>query len=216
MKAIKQVGSVVGLILLLGLVICFGTISVNPTTIASAPPSPAPPAPASPIPATPVAGGLPTRIIIEKVNLDAPVVEMGWRVIEQAGRPVSEWVVPENEAGWHINSARPGQGSNVVLSGHNNSTGGHVFAGLTELAVGDTIRILTSEDEQFDYQIEDTQIVRTLGASQETLAYLQTAIEPTAAERLTLITCWPSWTNTHRLIIVASPIKVGLSAERGG
>ena len=207
MKAIKQVGSIVGLILLLGVVICFGTITVNPTTIASAPPPPVSSPSALPASATPATGDIPTRIIIETIDLDAPVVEMGWRVIEQAARPVSEWVVPDDEAGWHINSARPGQGSNVVISGHNNSAGGHVFAGLAELAVGDTIRILTNEDERFDYQVEDTQTVRTLGASQETLAYLQTVIEPTAEERLTLITCWPSWTNTHRLIITAYPLE---------
>ena len=203
MKLVKQVGSVVGLILLLGMVICFGTITVNPVNISSAPAPTAPPITVKP---TTVASGIPQRITIEAIALDAPVVEMGWQTVEKGGGPVSEWVVPENEAGWHINSAQPGQGSNIVISGHNNSTGGHIFGQLAELEVGDTIRILTSEDKAVTYQIKETQIVRTLGASQQTLDYLQQIIEPTSSERLTLITCWPSWTNTHRLIITATPL----------
>ncbi len=31
-------------------------------------------------------------------------------------------------------------------------------------------------------------------------------IAPTTNERLTLVTCWPKRSNTHRLIIVAEPV----------
>jgi sortase (surface protein transpeptidase) len=30
-------------------------------------------------------------------------------------------------------------------------------------------------------------------------------LQPSDDERLTLVTCWPQWSNTHRLIIVARP-----------
>ena len=147
----------------------------------------------------------PQRLVVEKINLDAPVVEMGWRVQGEGAEAVSVWNVPENEAGWHVNSASPGQGSNVVISGHNNSTGGHVFGQLGEIEVGDQISVWVDEEMAYTYTVDETQIVRAFAASQETLDYLQAVIQPTAEEQLTLITCWPSWTNTHRLIIIAHP-----------
>ena len=57
-----------------------------------------------------------------------PWFEMDWVTEERRGQVVSEWVIPENEAGWHRNSAWPGQGGNIVISGHNASLGGQIFA----------------------------------------------------------------------------------------
>ncbi len=113
--------------------------------------------------------------------------------------------MPDNEAAWHRNSAVPGGGSNVVISGHNNSLGGRVFAGLEELTVGDQVTLWNGDGGSFVYQVREKKMVRALGASAETLAFLESVIEPTSHEQLTLITCWPNWTNTHRLIIIADP-----------
>jgi LPXTG-site transpeptidase (sortase) family protein len=146
----------------------------------------------------------PTRIAAQTIALDAPVVEMGWHVVESVGQQVSEWEMPNTEAGWHRNSAGPGEGSNVVISGHNASTGGQVFAGLDELQVGDEITVWADADS-FVYQVVDKTIIRTFAASDEADAYLRTVTEPTDHEQLTLITCWPNWTNTHRLIVIAEP-----------
>jgi len=33
-------------------------------------------------------------------------------------------------------------------------------------------------------------------------------INPTADERLTLVTCWPATGNSHRLIIIARPVSL--------
>lgn len=147
----------------------------------------------------------PTRIVAETVNLDAPVVEMGWYVEEKWGRVSSVWDVPENEAAWHRNSARPGEGGNVVISGHNASLGGQVFAEIENLEVGDLITIWNDVNESFIYQIQEKTIIRTFAATAETQEFLQASMDPTSQEQLTLITCWPRWTNTHRLVIVAEP-----------
>jgi sortase A len=149
--------------------------------------------------------GIPARIVAQSINLDAPVVEMGWQTKERWGQVISEWDVPEDEAAWHRNSAVPGEGGNVVISGHNNSLGGRVFANLEELTVGDQITLWNDEDASFLYQVREKKLVRVLGASQESQEVLQMVIEPTSDEQLTLITCWPNWTNTHRLIIIAAP-----------
>ncbi|MCB0163894.1 MAG: sortase [Anaerolineae bacterium] len=148
---------------------------------------------------------LPRRIIAESINLDAPVVEMGWQVSQQGDQFISEWDMPENEAGWHRNSALPGQGSNVVISGHNASTGGHVFAALDDLQLGDEIKLETDQAEMTTYRVVEKNIIRTFAASTEAEQYLLDVTQPTEREQLTLITCWPSWTNTHRLIVIAVP-----------
>ena len=201
---IRPVGSLIGIVLFLGVSACAGLIKIElvPT------PTPIPPRP-SPAPTSVEStqpGGQPVRIISETIELDAPVVEMSWRVEEQWGQVVSEWVVPENEAGWHGNSAQPGEGSNVVISGHNNSSGGRVFRNLEELEVGNRVRLVSGDGEFYEYQVSEKEIVRAFGASPETLNYLHQIMQPTETERLTLISCWPSWTNTHRLIIVATPL----------
>jgi sortase A len=39
-------------------------------------------------------------------------------------------------------------------------------------------------------------------------------ILPSTDERLTLITCWPAESNTHRLIVVAQPLNPPVEVEQ--
>ncbi len=148
---------------------------------------------------------IPTRIQAPAIELDAPVVAMGWNVTEQWGEVVVEWDVPEKQAGWHRNSGAPGSGSNIVISGHNNSMGGRIFANLEGLGVGDSVTVRNLQGDSFTYRVFDKKLVRTFGASAEALDFLESVMKPTPTEQLTLITCWPSWSNTHRLVIMAAP-----------
>lgn len=152
--------------------------------------------------------GVPVRIVAEAINLDGPVVEMGWDAEQRGEQRFSVWHVPDTEAGWHSNSAHPGTESNVVISGHNNSLGGRIFADLENLQPGDTVTLWTDRDESFTYQIAETRLVRALLPSEETMAYLYEVMQPTPHEQLTLITCWPSWSNTHRLVLIATPVTI--------
>lgn len=197
------------MVALVSLVGCSGIISIEristPTPLPS--PTPSPPT-AEPLPEVLRTGtGVPVRIVAETIDLDAVIVEMGWTVEERRGEAVSAWQVPDNEAAWHQNSAWPGQGGNVVISGHNASLGGQVFAEVEALETGDRITIWNGQGQQFAYQVRERTIVRTFVASPETQAFLRASIEPTVEERLTLITCWPRWTNTHRLVVVAEPVN---------
>ena len=204
-KAIKYLGLLLGLVLLIGVSACSDFIIITPISTSTPAANASGQSSALIRPQTP-ASGVPARLVIDAVKLDAPVVEMGWETVEGNGQPVSVWDVPADEAGWHLNSARPGQSSNVVISGHNNSTGGHVFGDLAEVEVGDQITLWTDQETPFQYRVSETQIVRAFYASEENLNYLQTVMQPTTEEQLTLITCWPSWTNTHRLIVIAHPL----------
>ncbi len=193
------------IIAFLSIVGCSDVIVIE--RVATWTPTPRPTATSTATPdASTVTTEAPTRIVVEKISLDAEVVEMGWETQENwQGELISEWVVPENEAGWHINSAKPGQGSNVVISGHNASLGGHVFADIEGLEIGDLIGLYNDEGFLFTYQVQESTIVRTFAGPPESELFLQESMAPTETERLTLITCWPSWTNTHRLVIVAEP-----------
>lgn len=202
----RYVGLLLGLVFLLCISACSDLIIITPISTPSPTPAESDPSSVSGDATTASAEGTPTRLVIDTINLDAPVIEMGWEVVENNGQLISVWNVPVDEAGWHLNSARPGQGSNVVISGHNNSTGGHIFGLLEEAEVGDRVTIWINEEKSFEYQISETQIVRAFNASEEGLAYLRGVMESTDTEQLTLITCWPSWTNTHRLIVIARPL----------
>lgn len=166
--------------------------------------------------------GLPVRIVIPDLGIDVPVVEMTWRIVETDLGPVSEWVIPQNEAGHHVNSAHLGQTGNVVISGHNNIYG-KVFEPISQAWDNDSrksidaatdrsdilngwmVQLYNAAGRRFDYHIEEFYRLKDTGVS---LAQRQASarfMQPTEDARLTIITCWPPWNNTHRLILIARP-----------
>ncbi len=159
-----------------------------------------PPAPATPAPAT----SPPTRIIIPSIHLDAPVVEVGWRVVERDGQVTTEWDVANDAAGFHIGSAYPGNVGNTVLSGHHNVRG-KVFRYLVNVNSGDLI-ILHADGRDYYYRVESKQILPEKYASDEQRRKNAELIGYFPDERLTLVTCWPYTSNTHRVVVIARPI----------
>jgi LPXTG-site transpeptidase (sortase) family protein len=162
------------------------------------PPTPAPDS-------IPAAADPPTRIVIPAIDLDSEIVPVGWKQILQGGRLASVWEVAEYAAGWHQNSALPGAGGNVVLSGHHN-TKGEVFRYIVGLEPGDAITIYADE-RPYVYVVESRFVVRDKGETEEKRRENARWIGPFTDERLTLVTCWPYTNNTHRVIVVAKPIQ---------
>jgi LPXTG-site transpeptidase (sortase) family protein len=151
-------------------------------------------------------GKVPTRIVIPSIHLDAKVVEARSRLIKYEGKYYSQWVAPDTyAAGWHTYSARLGVRGNTVLNGHHNEYG-EVFRHLVDLETGDEI-IVYAGDTAFRYRVEIKVILPELGQPAEVRLANATWIMPTPDERLTLVTCWPYESNTHRLIIVARPVN---------
>lgn len=145
---------------------------------------------------------LPDRIVLPAIETDIPVVELGWSSAQnQEGQIFSEWDVAEYAAGWHKNSARLGEGGNVVMSGHNNILGS-VFRELDQLKRGDAITVW-SGSQAFEYQIDQVMIVPEKYASPEQRKDNTKWIGPFDDNRLTLVSCWPRDDNTHRIIVVA-------------
>lgn len=149
--------------------------------------------------------GQPNRLVIPRINLDVPVVDVGWQVVERGSQRFTEWETADNAAGRHINSVQPGEQGNVVLSGHHN-TKGEVFRRISEmeLAVGDAIFLYDEQGQRFRYvvdEITDPPLLE-VGASSEQREENARYILPTEDARVTLVTCWPYWTNTHRVVVV--------------
>jgi sortase A len=152
---------------------------------------------------------IPDRIIIPKIELDAPVIQAGTRKVRVNGQIFEQYTAPDEfAAGWHPDSALLGEPGNTVLNGHHNVFG-EVFGKLVDLESGDFIYVL-SDEQQYGYVIANKMILPELGEDVSVEQRLQNArwIMESKDERLTLVTCWPAYSNTHRLIIVAKRINL--------
>ena len=148
----------------------------------------------------------PDRIVIPVINLDAPVVAANKDVVLLFYRFLHNgWLPNKFAAGWHTESAPLGKPGNTVINGHHNVYG-RVFENLVNLSEGDTISIF-SGDVQFDYIVVNKMILPDRDVTVKLKMENARWISRSDDERLTLITCWPWYSNTHRLIIVGSPIN---------
>ena len=144
---------------------------------------------------------IPTRIVISAINLDAPIEPVGW----SEANGINMWDIPNHFAtGWLKTSAPIGSAGNTVLEGHHN-TAGEVFRHLVDLKADDLIEVY-SNDQVYAYQVTALHILPDRDQPLEVRRQNALWIQPTLDERLTLVTCWPYTTNTHRLIVVARPI----------
>jgi LPXTG-site transpeptidase (sortase) family protein len=149
----------------------------------------------------------PERLVIPQINLDAPVVPAIPAFVQVDGQDYRIWDVPAGfQAGWHSDSARLGEPGNLVLNGHHN-VHGQVFARLVELELGAEIYV-AGGGQAVRYRVTNRLLLPEKDQPlEERLANAHWML-PSQDNRLTLITCWPYETNTHRLIILAEPVEV--------
>jgi len=136
---------------------------------------------------------------------------MGWVVTDSNGQRTTEWIVPIDTVGWHVNSAGAGGSGNTILSGHQ-STGAAVFAPLAlgDIAVGQELQLVDAQGAIFRYQVtEISEPIPLIGATEEDTALAQTYAAPTDRAQLTLMTGWPDFTTTHRIFAVAEYLGPG-------
>jgi LPXTG-site transpeptidase (sortase) family protein len=169
-------------------------------------PPPTPTPTPSPMPSpTAIVAQPPMRIVAPSIRLDARVVPVKWKKINEGGREVLSWVVPKNDAGWHFTSALPGQPGNTVLTGHRNIYA-EVFRYIVDLKPGDPITLYAG-DQAFVYYVDEQHVVQEVGVPASVRAENAKWIARTDDTRLTLVTCAPYEApgNTHRVIVVARP-----------
>ncbi len=161
--------------------------------------------------APPTSPLIPSRIVIPAINLNAPVIPSNYRLLSVDGTMYQQWEAPNGYvAGWISSSAPMGVPGNTVLAGHHNIFG-EVFGHLIDLQPGETIQ-LYSGSTVITYEITNKMILAERDQSLTVRLDNARWLLPTTDERLTLITCWPQWTNTHRLIIVAKPVSRGIAS----
>jgi sortase A len=151
-------------------------------------------------------GYIPRRLVIPAIGLDAPIERVSHVEVEMEGQIYRQWLAPDQfAAGWHENSARIGVPGNTVLNGHHN-VDGEVFRYIAELEAGDQVLVFNGAERRI-YEVVARMILKE---RYEPLARrLENArwIQPTEDERLTMITCWPYTSNTHRVVVVATPLE---------
>ncbi|HNR01071.1 MAG TPA: sortase [Anaerolineaceae bacterium] len=149
---------------------------------------------------------IPDRIVISAIELDAPVISADFDRADVDGITFGQWQAPtEYAAGWHPDSALLGEEGNTVINGHHNLHG-EVFKNLLDLEIGDTVDIY-AKDQRMSFVVANKLIVPELYADLETRKQNARWLGTSEDVRLTLITCWPENTNTHRLILVARPLE---------
>jgi LPXTG-site transpeptidase (sortase) family protein len=141
---------------------------------------------------------------IPRLDLSAPVVAVSQRQVQLGGASFTQLYVPNAFAvGWSEASAPVGARGNTVLVGHNNLYG-EVFKNLWDLHVGDEIIVRGASGERV-YHVSQTSIFEEKGQSLDIRLANARWVDPVPHEQLTLITCWPYFTNTHRVVVVALP-----------
>ena len=150
---------------------------------------------------------IPDRIVVPAIELDAPVVAVAYKDAEYGGKTYREWLSPKYfAAGWHQTSAPLAAPGNTVLNGHHNIYG-EVFGRLADLEQGDRI-LMYSGEQAFAYVIALKLILLEQDQPIEVRAANARWIDRSQDERLTLVSCWPHYNNSHRIIIVATPVSL--------
>jgi LPXTG-site transpeptidase (sortase) family protein len=140
---------------------------------------------------------------IPRLEMEAPVMALDPRSHNEDGQAIRRMPVPDAYlVGYDAESAEPGFGGNTIMTGHNNLWGA-VFKYLDELEVGDEIAVW-SQYGVFTYHVSEVAILPEADQPYEIRLANARYLQPTAEDRLTLVTCWPRNGSSHRLIIVAT------------
>lgn len=136
-------------------------------------------------------GGLPTRIAVPELGIDAPIAEVG--VFMQDGHP--QWETAWHAAGHHLDSALPGQPGNMVITGHvsvADRANLAVFSELDKVVPGDVVEVY-SGDNVFRYAVNRVSIVAPTAVK---------ILRSGDGSTVTLITCTKDL--KHRLVVVGT------------
>lgn len=125
-------------------------------------------------------------MVIDKIEMTAPIVE-GTKIknIQYA-------------LGHFEDTALPGDNGNFAVAGHRSYTFGEYFSRLDELTAGDAIKVIYGSTI-YTYTVDETMVVEPDRTE---------VLDPTANATITLVTCTPKWTATHRLIVKGTLTEV--------
>ena len=127
------------------------------------------------------------------VALDIPALNINNASIVNG----DSWEALKAGVGYRPTSGLPGSDQNVVLVGHNDIYG-EIFRYLTELQIGDEIRIRDASGRVHTYAVSQTDIVDPDAVW---------VMDPNLGSQVTLITCYPYKVDDQRFIVFADLVE---------
>ncbi len=125
-----------------------------------------------------------TRIVIPKINVDAPIIDgVTWEDLKKG-------------VGHLPGSANPGERGNLYLAAHNDIFG-EIFRYLEKLEPGDRYYIYAG-DTKYTYEVREKRIINPTDVE---------VMLPTTGPVSTLQTCYPYLIDTHRLVVIADLVE---------
>lgn len=145
------------------------------------------------------ARGVPTRIVVPELGVDAPVVgiDAPGGVLLPPGDP--------QVLGWWRSGARPGaRTGSALVTGHTVSSGGGAFDDLETLRAGDRVSIRTTGGT-IGYQVTGVTIYRKASLAR----HASRVFSQSVPGRLVLITCedWNGSTYLSNAVVIAQPVS---------
>ncbi len=128
----------------------------------------------------------PIQLTIDSFSINLPVISLN----------ISEgvWEVNDEAANHLSSSAKIGEGSNIVIYGHNKWA---VLGKIKDIKAGDVINLVGQDTKVYQYQVFET-----LTVTPEDIEH----VLPTDSEQLTIYTC-AGFADTKRFIIKARPVN---------
>lgn len=145
------------------------------------------------------ARGVPTRIVVPELGVDAPVVgiDAPGGVLLPPGDP--------QVLGWWRSGARPGaRTGSALVTGHTVSSGGGAFDDLETLRAGDRVSIRTTGGT-IAYEVTGVTIYRKASLAR----HASRVFSQSVPGRLVLITCedWNGTTYLSNAVVIAQPVS---------
>lgn len=140
--------------------------------------------PPSPVPIPTQNTAQATRIVIPKINVDAPIIQgVTWEDLKKG-------------VGHLPDSANPGERGNMYLAAHNDIYG-EIFRYLEDLEPGDEYHVYAGE-AKYTYVVREKRIIEPTEVS---------VMLPTTEPVATLQTCYPYLIDTHRLVVISDLVN---------
>ena len=144
-----------------------------------------------------------TRLVVPSLGIDTPVVEVGWHLKESAGAMLGEWDTVTGAVSFLRGSSDPGSVGNCVLAGHSSNARGSGLSELYRIPIGDALVLYNAAGNQYTYVVEQIVTVDETGATVDEQRQHARLLDPTDQPVLTMVTCWPAWSYTSRIVVRA-------------
>jgi LPXTG-site transpeptidase (sortase) family protein len=144
----------------------------------------------------------PSKLVIERLGISAPIQTVGISVNGAMG-------VPSNPAsvGWYDQGPKPGETGSAVLAGHVNWDHNKpaIFANLDQITIGDIIEVYTIAEVQISFRVVDIKQY-SIHDSAHAVFFSSDSLH-----RLNIITCsgiWDELLGTHnsRLVVFSEQV----------